>query len=59
MRMRSLLLGTTALVGAGVAGVAVPDVADAAQVLPGGALDVTISGFARFLVAYGGFRCVG
>jgi predicted porin len=41
-----ILLGTTALVGVGAAGVAVPDVADAAQVLPGGALDVTISGFA-------------
>ena len=51
MSMRKLLLGTTALVGASVLGVATPDVARAAEVLPGGALDVTISGFARFLAS--------
>jgi len=53
MSMRKLLLGTTALVGASVLGVATPDVARAAEVLPGGALDVTISGFARFLAVGG------
>ena len=53
MSMRKLLLGTTALVGASVLGVATPDVARAAEVLPGGALDVTISGFARFLATGG------
>jgi hypothetical protein len=48
MSMRKLLLGTTALVGAGVLSVAAPSAAGAAEVLPGGALDVTISGFIRF-----------
>src|SRR5919199_530750 len=49
MRMRGLLLGSTALVGAGVLGVGVaPGVASAAEVLPGGALNITLSGFGRF-----------
>jgi outer membrane protein OmpU len=54
MTMRKLLLGTTALIGAGVLGAAaLPGSAGAAEVKPGGALDVTISGFARFR-AHGG-----
>jgi len=54
MTIRKLLLGTTALVGAGVLGMGVaPRAASAAEVLPGGALDVTISGFMRFR-AHGG-----
>jgi len=54
MTMRKLLLGTTALIGAGVLGAgAMPGSAVAAEVKPGGALDVTISGFARFR-AHGG-----
>jgi outer membrane protein OmpU len=43
------LLGTTALVGIGL----LPATAGAATVQPGGALDVTVSGFARFLTALG------
>ena len=43
------LLGTTALVGVGL----LPATAGAATVQPGGALDVTVSGFARFLTALG------
>src|SRR3954463_8348505 len=54
MRMRGLLLGSTALVGAGVLGVgAAPGSASAAEVLPGGALNITLSGFARFRVTGG------
>lgn len=54
MAIRKLLLGTTALVGAAALGnVALPGVAGAAEVMPGGALDVTLSGFARFR-AHGG-----
>src|SRR4051794_34634304 len=51
MRLRNLLLGSTALVGAGVLGVgAAPGPASAAEVLPGGALNITLSGFGRFRV---------
>lgn len=47
--MRRLLLGTSALVGAGtLAGSAM-----AATVQPGGALDISVSGFVRFLTAHG------
>ncbi len=53
MRINKLLLGTTAIVGAGLLQVATPDLAAAAEVKPGGALDVSISGFARFR-AHGG-----
>ena len=54
MKMRGLLLGSTALVGAGVLGVgAAPGSASAAEVLPGGALNITLSGFARFRVTGG------
>jgi outer membrane protein OmpU len=54
MGFRNLLLGTTALVGAGVLGVgAAPGSASAAEVLPGGALNITLSGFARFRVTGG------
>jgi outer membrane protein OmpU len=53
MLVRRVLLGTTALVGVGVLAVGAPGVAGAAEVKPGGALDVTISGFARFR-AHGG-----
>jgi outer membrane protein OmpU len=54
MKMRGLLLGSTALVGAGVLGVgAAPGTASAAEVLPGGALNITLSGFARFRVTGG------
>jgi predicted porin len=56
MRLRNLLLGSTALVGAGVLGVgAAPGAASAAEVLPGGALNITLSGFARFRVHGGAF----
>ncbi|HMR31800.1 MAG TPA: porin [Geminicoccus sp.] len=46
------LLGTTALVGAGLL-VAAPAPVSAATVSPGGALDLTLTGFARFR-AHGG-----
>jgi outer membrane protein OmpU len=49
--MKTLLVGTTAFVGLGVA--TAPGATQAAQVLPGGALDVTISGFIGFR-AHGG-----
>jgi predicted porin len=56
MRLRNLLLGSTALVGAGVLGVGgAPGVASAAEVLPGGALNITLSGFGRFRVHGGPF----
>jgi outer membrane protein OmpU len=52
MKFKNLILGTSALAGVAVFGVAaVP--ATAAEVLPGGALDLTITGFARF-EAFGG-----
>ena len=53
MTFKQLMLGTSALIGAGVltAGTTLP--AGAAEVLPGGYPDLTISGFARFR-AHGG-----
>ena len=53
MTFKQLMLGTSALIGAGVltAGATLP--AGAAEVLPGGYPDLTISGFARFR-AHGG-----
>jgi outer membrane protein OmpU len=53
MTTKNLLLGSTALVGAGLLQIGLPGTAGAAEVLPGGALDVTISGFARFLATGG------
>ena len=50
MRLRSILLATTALIG--VAAMPATDV-DAAEVKPGGALDLTLTGFLRF-EAFGG-----
>ena len=47
-----VLLGTTALIAAGLA-TGAPTSAEAATVSPGGALDLTITGFARFR-AHGG-----
>ncbi len=49
MRYRNLVLGSTALIGALAMGAG----AQAATVSPGGALDLTLTGFARFL-AHGG-----
>jgi hypothetical protein len=51
MKATKVLLGSTALVGALVMGA--PQQANAAAVLPGGALDVTVSGFIYFR-AHGG-----
>ena len=53
MQLKQLFLGTSALIGAGLltAGPSLP--ATAAEVTPGGKLDVEISGFVRFL-AHGG-----
>lgn len=53
MLLRKLLLGSTAIAGLGLTQLALPGVAGAAEVMPGGALDVTLSGFARFR-AHGG-----
>ena len=53
MKLRNLLLGTTAVLGAGLGVAALPGAAGAAEVLPGGYPDLTISGFARFR-AHGG-----
>ncbi|MEK0081843.1 porin [Benzoatithermus flavus] len=53
MTLRKILLGTTAVLGAGLMTAAVPSVAGAAEVKPGGALDLTLTGFARFR-AHGG-----
>jgi predicted porin len=47
--LKKILLGTSAVLGAGLMAAAAPNVASAAEVKPGGALDVTITGFARFL----------
>jgi hypothetical protein len=52
MNKIKLLLGTTALVGAG-AMMSAPQTAHAAAVLPGGALDITLSGFI-YMRAHGG-----
>ena len=53
MQLKQLFLGTSALIGAGLltAGPSLP--AMAAEVTPGGKLDIEISGFVRFL-AHGG-----
>ena len=53
MTLRKILLGTSAIVGAGMMAVAAPSAVRAAEVSPGGALDLTITGFARF-EAFGG-----
>jgi predicted porin len=53
MMLKRILLGTSAVVGAGMLAVAVPGVAKAAEVTPGGALDLTLTGFLRF-EAFGG-----
>ena len=50
MRVRSILLASTALVGFVVAA---PKLVSAAEVSPGGALDLTLTGFLRF-EAFGG-----
>jgi outer membrane protein OmpU len=47
---RCLLFGSTASLALATA---VPPPARAAEVLPGGALDITLSGFVRFLSTYG------
>lgn len=52
MKTMKALLGTTALVGAGLA-LATPAPVEAATISPGGALDITITGFIRSM-AYGG-----
>ena len=53
MMLRKILLGTTAVVGAGLAAMASPTWLSAAEVTPGGALNLEITGFARF-EAFGG-----
>jgi hypothetical protein len=53
MMLRKVLLGTTAVLGAGLLTAAVPSVAGAAEVNAGGYPDLTLSGFARFR-AHGG-----
>ena len=53
MMLRKILLGTTAVVGAGMAVVASPSSARSAEVLPGGYPDIELTGFARF-EAFGG-----
>ncbi len=51
MSIRSTLLASSAMIGVGLAGLS--GQAAAAEVTPGGALDVTLTGFARF-EAFGG-----
>ena len=53
MRIRSLLLATSAMAGVGVLGVALPAYADAPTVTPAGALNIIIEGFA-YSQAHGG-----
>jgi outer membrane protein OmpU len=53
MKLRKILLGTTAAAGAGMMALTLPGAAGAAEVLPGGYPDITITGFARF-EAFGG-----
>ena len=48
MTLKNLALGTTALIGVGLLGGVSALPAAAAEVKPGGALDITITGFARF-----------
>jgi predicted porin len=52
MKLKNAILGTSALAGVALLGTTVIP-ASAAEVLPGGALDLTITGFARF-EAFGG-----
>ena len=52
MSIKRILLGTTAMAGAGILTLMTPS-AVKADVVPGGALDLTITGFARF-EAFGG-----
>ncbi len=51
--LRKILLGTSAMVGAGLLAAALPTASQAAEVTPGGALDLTLTGFMRF-EAFGG-----
>lgn len=51
MTIKRILLGTTALLGAGLVGATSP--VQAVEVTPGGKLDVKVSGFARFLAGMG------
>ena len=53
MKLRNLVLGTSALVGVAALGGTVTTPAAAAEVTPGGALDITITGFLR-AEAFGG-----
>jgi outer membrane protein OmpU len=53
MKLKKILLGTTAVAGAGMCAVVASTGVRAAEVTPGGALDLTITGFARF-EAFGG-----
>ena len=53
MNLRGILPGTTAILGAGLVAAGSSSLATAAEVLPGGYPDITITGFARFK-AHGG-----
>jgi hypothetical protein len=53
MKLKNILLGTTAVAGAGLMALALPGSGGAAEVKPGGYPDITITGFARF-EAFGG-----
>ena len=53
MKLRKILLGTTAALGAGLITGGAPSIAGAAEVRAGGYPDLTITGFARFR-AHGG-----
>jgi len=48
MKLKNAILGTSALVGVAMLGTAAAVPAAAQEVKPGGALDITITGFARF-----------
>ncbi len=52
MKLKNVILGTSALAGVAMLGLA-PAPASAAEVVPGGALNLTLTGFARF-EAFGG-----
>ena len=47
MRLRNVLLGSTAIIGAGIISFGTPEYASAAEVKPGGYPDITITGFLR------------
>ena len=53
MTLKNILLGTSAVVGAGLLAVSFPDGSVAAEVRSGGAFDLTLTGFLRF-EAFGG-----